>query len=392
MNQKKHEWHRLAKIPGKLRTHGVAWLLKRIGTEFQRPTTKIGQVLIHLNKSIHQILSFPFRMILRLLLWNKGDSRTVYAFIDLDVCPITYDIVDFLLLATLEQKEKKLDFVHVIVVPGHDNGFKEEEPIFADIYDHNSRRWRLNNLCIPIFDLVPNISGYTICSNRVQATLLWHLAKHVSPKGYTVLFPKIPRRRELMDRARAGETLLPFLRSPPQATKYVESWLSHVAADRRVICITLRVSLYGPERNSNIDAWIKFARQLDPLEYQPIFILDTDTALSSSKYDFSGMTIFREGAWNVCLRAALYEKAWLSTGVVCGPTELCWYNQNCRYLFFISLDALSEERIGLMEESGFDIGQQFIFAEPFQQIVWQADNLEVITNGFEKISKQIKAS
>ena len=391
MNQKKSEWCRLVSIPGKLSTHGLPWFIKRIGTELRLPTTRFGQVLMRINKSIYRVLSFPFKMLLRLLFWNRGDSRTLHVFIDLDVCPVTYDIVDFLLLATCEQKEKGLDNIHVVIVPGHDKGFKVEEPVFANIYDYDSRRWRLNNLCIPIFSLAPNILGYTICSNRLQATFFWHMAKHVSPKDYTILFPKTPRRRDLMDRARAGEALLPFLRSPPQAIKYVESWLSHVAADRRVICITLRESRYGSERNSNIKAWLKFARQLDPLEYQPVFILDTDTAFAPNSYDFSGITIFREGAWNVCLRSAMYEKAWLSMGVVCGPTELCWYNQDCRYMFFISLDSLSEERIGLMEESGFDIGQQFIFAEPLQQIVWQADHLEAIKKGFENIREQIEA-
>jgi len=391
MSQEKSEWRRLANILGKLSTHGLSWLIKRIGTELRLPTTKLGQVLMCFNKSFYRVFSFPFRITLHLLFWNRGDSRTLHAFIDLDVCPITYDIVDFLLLATCEQKEKKLDNIHVVIAPGHDNGFKIEEPGFAHIYDHDSRRWRLKNLCIPIFDLVPNISGYTICTNRLQATFIWYMAKHVSPKDYTVLFPKMPKRRDLIDRARAGEVLLPFLRSPPQAIKYVESWLSHIAEDRRVICITLRESLYGPERNSNIDAWIKFARQLDPMMYQPIFILDTDTALETHSDDFSGLTIFREGAWNVCLRSAIYEKAWLSMGVVCGPTELCWYNQSCRYMFFISLDNLSEERIGLMKESGFDIGQQFIFAELLQQIVWQEDNLDNITSGFEGIRQQIEA-
>lgn len=391
MSKKENEWCRLVSIPRKLNTHGVSWLIKRIGVEFRLPTTKLGQMLMRLNKLFYRVLSFPFRTILRLLLRNSEASRTIYAFIDLDVCPVTYDVVDFLLLATLEQKEKNLDSVHVIIVPGHDNGFKEEEPGFAGIYDYDSRRWRLHNLCIPIFNLAPNISGYTVCSNRAQASLLLALAKHVSPKDYSVLFPKIPKRRDLMDRARAGEVLLPFLQSPPQAIKYVESWLLHISKDRRVICITLRESRYGPERNSNIDAWLEFARQLNPQIYQPIFILDTDTALAVDSDKFSGITIFQEGAWNVCLRAALYEKAWLSTGVLCGPTELCWYNQECRYMFFISLDSLSEERLDLMKESGFDIGQQFIFAKPLQQIVWQADNLDVIKNEFEHISEQIEA-
>jgi len=391
MSSKKTEWRRLASIPSKINTHGLSWLIKRIGVEFRLPTTKFGLIMLDFNKLLFRVLLFPFKVILRILLWAKCDASTIYAFIDLDVCPVTYDVVDFLLLATLEQKEKNLDSVHVIVVPGHDKGFKEEEPGYASIYDHDSRRWRLNNLCVPILNLAPNISGYTICSSRNQASLLLILAKHVSPEGYSVLFPKIPKRSELMDRAHAGEALLPFLQSPPQAVKYIENWLSHIAEDRRVICITLRESRYGPERNSNVDAWVKFARQLDPMLYQPIFILDTDTAMAFDSAYFSGLTVFREGAWNVCLRSALYEKSWLSMGVVCGPTELCWYNQNCRYMFFISLDNLSEERVGLMKESGFDIGHQFIFAEPLQQIIWEEDNLDIITTSFEEIRQEIEA-
>lgn len=325
---------------------------------------------------------------------NSDDNRsnTLYAFIDLDVCPITFDFVEFLMLACLDQRKYGLKDIHVVIVPGSKNGFKQEDQEFGTAFDHHSLNWRLHNLCIPILGLVDSVSGYTMCSSRAQAKKMWNMANHVSPTEYSVQIPQIPSRRAIMDRSLKGESLQPFINIPEQAIRYASHWIKKLAGERRVVCINLRSSAYQPERNSNLSAWLDLARKLDPDIFHPVFIRDTDQAMSRDEITASGFSVLDAASWNVWLRAAIFELSWLTVGTLSGPTELCWYNPKCRYLFFSANEVQSEERLELGQEMGFDYDENFHFANAFQRVVWSGDHTNLVAREFDKICEVIDAN
>lgn len=338
------------------------------------------------------MVDLPSRYMQRMSHPEISDDMTLYAFLDFSVCPISFDVVDQVLAAVMECRNKGLKKVHIVVVPGHENGFKTEEPIFASVYDHEARRWRLQNMCIPIFSLIPMVSGYTVCDDRKSAHRLEKQVSNIMPRGYSVKTPVIANRRDIIEKFAGGQNIFPLIAAPDHALRYVDTWLEANKTGQRLICITLRQSKFAPERNSNLDAWLSFAKGLDPSLYFPVLILDTDHAMKAATDNLNGVKIFREAPWNIALRAAMYQRAWLVVGTLSGPTELCWYNEMCRYLFVAPVAGFDEERIALMQEMGFTIGENFPFAKDHQKILWHEEDTELIRIEFDQLAQDVAAN
>jgi hypothetical protein len=81
-----------------------------------------------------------------------------------------------------------------------------------------------------------------------------------------------------------------------------------------------------PARNSNLPAWVAFARGLDASRYCPVFVPDTNETIEGLPNELRDFRVFPEAAWNVPLRMALYERAFINLGVNNGPMGLAWLN------------------------------------------------------------------
>ena len=99
--------------------------------------------------------------------------------------------------------------------------------------------------------------------------------------------------------------------------------------------ITLRQYDFAPDQNSNVANWISFIDGLDPAVYLPIIIPDTESSFSGLPADLDRHFVFEPAAWNVHLRSALYERAWLNMGVVTGPIFLAVHSPKARYVIFL---------------------------------------------------------
>ncbi len=158
-----------------------------------------------------------------------------------------------------------------------------------------------------------------------------------------------------------------------------------------MITITLRDYEYNPGRNSNVAAWAEFARRLDPCVWMPVFVLDTERTLDEAQLAIRGFTVFREVAWNVGLRMALYERAWLNLGVNNGPMALCWLNDRTRYITFkMVTPGVAGSTVVFNRSRGFEPNQSLPFATPYQKWVWEEDGLEVIEREFQRMVGRIE--
>jgi len=144
-------------------------------------------------------------------------------------------------------------------------------------------------------------------------------------------------------------------------------------------------------RNSNLEAWAEFARSLDPDQYAPIFLLDTDVAMDTPPDAIREFCVFREGPWNLGLRSALYEAAHINLAIVHGPTELLWYNDRCRYVLFVPPVNTGQSELKTMRANGFVPGESLPFATPFQKWVWEQDDLPVIQREFTRMCDAIES-
>ncbi|MCC6779451.1 MAG: hypothetical protein IT537_22955 [Hyphomicrobiales bacterium] len=380
---------RLRTVVDKVKVRGWRWAWQRLCRELHYPETTQGVNLRRINAGIYAIVAHGLLLLPALVLRLVG-RRTLTLFYDLDVAPVTFDVIDYLMVAELERRRRGLARIHVVIVPGRADGLRAETPEYEAAVDHAMRRWRLHNLVVPLLSLLPTCSGYTLCSSRRQATVLRLLTSGaVHPPSYWPAFPKVPLRRLLFDAARAGVPIFPGLQVPEQGLRYVRAWLSTYAADRRAVVITLRQYGYSPARNSNMAAWIDFARRLDKRRYVPVFVLDIATTMERPVPELEEFMIFREAPFNMTMRAALYQMAWLNICQAHGPTELMWYNEQCRYLIFFTLGSSPETQAEFLRGYGMEPGETPAFARPHQRWVWAPDDLPNIEREFLAMANAI---
>ncbi len=143
-----------------------------------------------------------------------------------------------------------------------------------------------------------------------------------------------------------------------------------------------------PERNSNIEAWAAFANKLDKKEFFVIIVPDTEKAFHRLPKPLQGFASFETACWNIAIRAALYELAYLNLSVNTGPMSLCWLNARCRSITF-KISAKSPTpfpgTIENMRKNGFQPNKPPVFANKFQRWIWEDDDEEVISREFNSM-------
>lgn len=363
----------------KLRTGGLTWLGERLHDEWQMPRTAPGQALYRTIRAIGRSAGVALRD-----REARGCPETLYAFYDLGVAPVTYDILWFLVGAELERRRRDLASVHAVIVPGPRGGLRKETAELEHALDATTRRARIFSVLVPSCSLLPTFCGVTVAGNRAQAEQLVNTAEGaVFPPRYEPALPVYPGPQEPLRAAREERTLVAVLRAAPADMRAVASWLATHGCDRRVVTITLRAYDYVPRRNSNIPAWAAFARGLDSTRFSVVIVPDSDQCFTGIPAELHGMRIFSEAALAPGLRMALYQSSYLNLGVNNGPMGLCWLNAETRYITFKILnDAAPQTSAEYMKFLGFEIGRSLPFASPWQRWVWAEDELPVIEDAF----------
>ncbi|HMH53256.1 MAG TPA: hypothetical protein VK548_23670 [Candidatus Acidoferrum sp.] len=381
---------RLTSVVDTVRTEGVGWVWRRL--QHRTPATAFGRA-VHgrLRHALGAVLA-PVRRLARV------DARLVsptvlYAFYDLQVSPLTHDAAWFVAGADRMRRQLNLDRVHFVVVPGALDGLRAERAVYEAAVDREARRWRLHNVVVAIFGLLPTGAGYTLLPDRQSARALRADAgPHVYPRDYEPLLAVGHHPSEVLEAARAGESELAVLHSPVQAQRFVDRWLAARLDGRRLVTITLRDYPFMPARNSDAEAWAAFARRLDRARYLPVFVLDLERTLDGAPPALHGFELMPEASVNVALRLALYERAFLNLGVNNGPILMAALAPRTRLLIFKMITAsVPQTTEAFLEQLGFEVGGQLPFANPFQRLVWQDDRLEVIEREFAAMVSRIEA-
>lgn len=324
------------------------------------------------------------------------EKETLYAFYDLQVAPITFDVSWFAVAADHRRMQLGFKHIHFIIVPGNFHGFREERAQYEASIDTASRFWRLHNVVLPILTLLPCFSGYSVLPSRKVAYSFLQgniEGSAVYPLSYEPALPISHHPSELLkpDHPPNSETVYGTLQSPTQGLRYVKHWTDSRLRNRRLITITLRDYDFMKERNSNISAWVEFAQRLDATKFFPVFILDTERTLDLIPEEIEGFEIFREASWNVPLRMSIYETSYLNLGVNNGPMFMCALNRHTRLLIFKLITAsVPQATEQLIASLGFEIGGQLPFSTPFQKLVWDNDSRPIIEREFHAMVAAIE--
>lgn len=226
---------------------------------------------------------------------------------DLGHYPITYDFVYWLVRAEEARVKIGAESLGVIFQPGEVDlaeGFRlktmRDFQLTAD-----RKRWRLENLLVPLAHRIPSVSTVQISPVRIEKLVTPHFN----------IFDDIHK-----------TDLCPF-RASGAARAAVDAMYP-----KRYVTITLRDSDVQPERNSDQAQWAKVADWLRGHGLEPVVVPDTEAVMRGTPQTVCEAECV-PAAMNVDIRMALYELAEFNLFTSGGPMALAQF-MDCRYATF----------------------------------------------------------
>lgn len=313
-------------------------------------------------------------------------------FYDLAASPVTFDFASYLAAAEVERRQRQLSGINVIFVLGPKAGVRKELPDYEAAVDVPMRLARLRNILVPMLAFLPSVKSYAVCGSRKQAEAIIAADRNKTyPSDYRVYLPRQPAKKDIFEHARAGLSIWPMLRATDAGKRFVADFLARQAKGRKAVVITLRNYDYSPERNSRNTDWIAFANSLDPAVFVPILVHDTETSMREPSADFGPHVVCHAASWSLEIRMALYEAAWLNMALMHGPMELCWYNEQARYVLFLAVGTAAVNTEASLISNGHRLGIDLEFAKPYQRIVWKRDDLPALLEAFAVMEEALSS-
>ena len=371
----------------KIKFYGFSWAINRSIEEFFTPSTAAGKILNGCIYPFFFILLFPARLFcLAFSSIFMRSHKTLYLFYDLSCSPLTYDFFWALAEAESRRMLMGLEKIEVIIVPGRESGLRREIPAYGAVLNREKRCKRIFDLLLPATRLFPHCKGISICENRFEGFVNYlFFSWNILPRFYSPIFPT-PHKTSRVIHTLRRENSLP-IRVPKDVLQYAARLLPIEAKGKKLIVITLREYSYLRKRNSNIQAWIRFAQHLDKKRYFPVFIRDMDRKGKSNVSFPKSLPTLEIASNSLLVRAAIYQLSYLNLGVSSGPLALCWFNAKTRYLMF----SLSKDIDRLESQTPFRVGGSLPFSKPYQSWIWEEDKFSIINKIFKETCGQIES-
>lgn len=286
-------------------------------------------------------------------------SGTLTAFCDFETCPVSYDMVTWLVRAMLERDRRNCDRLHVVIVPNEQpdslGGFSRH----WGNHDEAATRWRLWHVCVACCPLAR--ASVTVADSRRQAERMKADGEYWWESG------KAHFMGPLVEAARRGETV-PKLQATEAARRYVATWLD----GRKVVTLTVRQQSTSPDRNSNLPAWEAFAEHAIKRGFHPLWVNESNVALANGQ---------GYAELDPDIRMALYEQAAMNMIGANGPSVL----MHCSGVPYLNFGVALNQgwRDHYLKYFGLKAGEQLPWATPLQRMIYRADDLAALTEEFD---------
>jgi len=316
---------------------------------------------------------------------------------DLQTSPFAFDFITFLAICDAHRLDQGCDGLNVLIIPGKGTGFEgaDFKKYHEEQFPIEHAQWRFMNVFMPALGLVPGLHGITICTSRDHGReIMKNFDGPIFPEGYDIEDPPEVYWTDFEASMLANLGLeYPGFRAPPEALGFIDRWIEQNAGGKRVVSMTLREGLHGSVKNSDTEAWVKFAQSLDPNKFYPVFIPDMVRSFDGERDDLGGFPVFTDPTSNILIRMALYERSYISMFTSCGPISICFYNGAVRYLIFKTSPPYHKQPLPWAVIMGLDPknnGNRV--ATPYQKRFAEGETFESLTEEFEKLSKRIEAN
>lgn len=305
-----------------------------------------------------------------------------FAFYDLAVCPATFDVINFVCMASAYAELKGLAGFHLVVIHGPFGGFR------GKVFHSNDAQFeRLNSIIHQSAFLVPNCLGTTYSNDRGA------VHKLIMSKPKTQLFPSSYNIQNPLGYYNWGATNemvaqhgvdIQRLAASKNDLVIAKKWVKRQGLSKPIITITVRASEYQPARNSMMSEWCKFAEYADGKGYEVIFVPDTENMFDASMFPDNAICC-RSAALDLRFRLALYELSALNFFINNGPWLLGVLSPKVRSIIMkVNTESVEVSSAKWLKSMGFVQGENLPFLKKYQQLVWQPDTFENTVEAFEK--------
>ena len=363
----------------KIYRNGFKWLYKRVKFEFLSPKFSATKYLVkhmeYLRKKFSQKKIATHTDIV--------SPDTLLVVYDLNFQPITFDFANFIAAAETFGKNEGKSKIFVLFVRKESTGLINGE--YSNAISEDSQQWRINNVILQLAHLYPACTGYSIVP-RESEILKFIPDKSVYPAGYSNTYKPNFDYTDIFKLLNLK--LFSGFKAPKQGIDYIHKWQKVNGISKPMVVITIRQYGYDLSRNSNIEEWVKFAYWVRDQGFTPIIVPDTDACWIPNNL-FDDFLVFTEPCWNLGLRIALYELAFVNLFYNNGVAAIATLNKKSRYILFNpiieqSLESNSSKR----NKYGLIIGQRrYNFAEQHQFFSWKLDSFENIQEEFVEFQK-----
>ena len=312
----------------------------------------------------------------------------IYATYDTNRYPISYDIAFFVEAAEILRRYSGAQGTIVNILYPIDiqklAGVSDESDRAVD---HHGREFRLTHVCGQIARMFP---GVTVNEVKNRDALLSAELSDVP----LIPFPRgeLPHHTEYYRMVNGNPNLVEGFRASRQALTYIEDWTStFMDPAKRLICITVRAYAFDTQRNSDLEEWVKFIESLDANLYEVVIVPDTDQIATYNESLLADYRPFWPACFDVDLRYALYETAYLNLFVNNGPATAASLNSNIRYLTFkLVVEGVPHCTEDFIAWAGFPRRGTPSYATKLQKWVWEDDSFEVIQREFNGMVREIE--
>jgi spore maturation protein CgeB len=315
-------------------------------------------------------------------------AAVVHAIYDADKNPISYDVAFFLQAAEIFRKlSGAADLVISIVWPADISDIPGLPKRYNLAVGADAKAFRIFHILAQMAELTTNKTVSQIKSRKyIDASLEFLRGKkvitfpHLDNTHHSIYYRLVNENPDLMEGFSASRA----------AHRYVGQWLQTFTGPSKILCITLRQYEFDPVRNSNMAAWEEFLGRINPTEFTIVIVPDTDH-FADPKSPFGGKYhVFTPACFDVDLRFALYETAYLNMFVNNGPGSAATLSRKIKYLMFkLVVPGVTHCSEEVLLQLGFEPGKSPSYANEFQKWVWMDDSAEILWSEFCAMRKKI---
>lgn len=336
--------------------------------------------LYQAKKCLNYLFFFNF------LKFNFTKKNYFFAVYDLTYNCRSYNFLPFLLRVDQYRKENNYKFFSVIIVEDHKNEILKDEN-FEKSYGKDKLRLRNYYLFPQLISLFENCKEYYFISKKNLGKIL--NSENIFHSNF--FFNSNSNHHEYeFERSLKNGYVPDILLESDYFKEIVKKWVDIQAANKKIITITIRSSIYDSSRNTNIREFLNFCKKIDFTKYYVIFIPDTEQLLDNNHFQDKLLRneIGFAASCSLSLRYSLYKIAYTNIMVPNGPNTLVMYN-DIPYIWFnkklFGSLALGQNKIPFYMNNS--VSKQVHWAKKNQQMVYVEQTAENILEVFEEYSK-----